>query len=474
MADAVAIVGNNVAALVAAQSLAARGRSVMLVNPGDRWGGHFGSVDAGAYRFDPGMVLYEFSAFNTETSPDVMSYDPDVRNDCGRFTAVVREYIERRLETVTTPAPEMFVRGRRYPDVIIGNRLDALRLMDPDDRRAIADDLQMAAAQRRPSLHPSQKTSGPAFDHADFTSVSLANHGRAFHDWFVEPLCRKILGVSTGDILARYHRVAWLPLYYPETLRSQFGPEPQRLPAPAFHYPIAGTAGALATTLAAEIESDQNIRVLRSTVLEAQGAGPFTLTLADGTSTEAVDLVWGLEASSLIAARDPGMPRANSTRSSIGLGFIAVSAGRLTANSSTLFVLDPEHAVYRVTDQDACARADAPVHRLAVEFSLDAIARRSHPAADAWPNRLRHELVEIGVIDSPESVLYCSVRPMKNVLTVPSRANRDVFEEQRAWLARHCPGIRLVGPAAGFLASSMNDQIVQGLKIGAELGGATA
>lgn len=472
--DPVTLVGNTLAVLVAAQSLAERGRQVTVVSPAPGWGGHFASLEVGEYWFDAGMILYEFSAFNTEPAPDVLTYDADVRNDCGRFTSVVREFVERRITTVPTPVPQMMFRGRVYPDLIIGNRLDALRSMAPSDQRQIQRDLHAAGARRDPAFHASRKTAGPEFERADFASVSVANHGRAFHDWFLEPLCRKILGVSTADILARYHRVGWLPLYYPETLLSQFGPDPERLPATQFHYPAAGTAGALARALAAEVERHPNVRLLRSAMTEVRARPPFVLRLKDGSSIDAMELVWGLDASTLIALVAPAMPPPHYSRGSIGLCFIAIPSDRVQVEISTLFVIDPDCAVYRVTDQDGCAGSGATVRRLVVEFDAREIERRGLRDPAAQQEAVVSELAERGVIDSPTSVLYCSMRSMKNVLMVPNRGNRDLFDDQRAWVARQCPDVRLVGPAAGFFAASMNDQIVQGLKVGAALGGGRA
>jgi hypothetical protein len=53
---------------------------------------------------------------------------------------------------------------------------------------------------------------------------------------------------------------------------------------------------------------------------------------------------------------------------------------------------------------------------------------------------------------------------------IPDHANRASFFEEREWVSRHFPFVHLTGLCADFLAASMNDQIVQGLKLGVLFG----
>jgi protoporphyrinogen oxidase len=470
----VAIVGNNIAALVSALSLAEQGCNVTLLNAAPGWGGHFSGLELGSWRFDPGMVLYEFGAFNNDVSADILSYDPGLRNDCGRFAAQVQSYVGKHVPTAVVPVPTMLFRGRVYPDLIIANQVSSLRMMDAGDQRRIESELAEICTTRDKSLHPSGKAKGGKFANADFAAISLANHGRFLHDNIMEPLCRKILGVPTSEILSRYHRAAWLPLYYPETLLSQFGPMPQRLAITQFHYPEEEMAGGLAGALARAAQAHPNVRVLRSTVIGIDDAANPVLRLADGQSALADNIVWALDAATLINAVAPGESMQPQARASIGLCFIAIPADHVKRDFSTLFVIEPESAVYRVTNQDNCATSGASTHRLVAEFSTDRLESRGITGAAAQQQAILHELAELGLIAAPESVAYCEVKSMKSVLMIPNTANRDAFDKQKLWLDSRLPGVRIVGPSAGFFAGSMNDQIIQGLKIGAELGEATA
>ncbi len=468
MAGPVMVAGSNLAAMVAAESIADAGTEVTLVNPAPHWGAHFAGIELDGRRFDPGMVLFEFSAFNNEPHPDVLGYDAEKRNDCGRFAALVARYVGTRVLTVEVPQPAMWLGGRVLPDMVISNRIEALALLDGPTRDRIRDELAAICADGPGRLHASRKTLEPRFAAADLATVSIANHGRTLHEALFEPLCRKILGVSCAEILATFHRAAWLPLFYPETLLSQFGPAPQRLPQTRFHYPAEGTASALARVLGATVEAHPRIRILRTTVRKI--ALP-SVDMADGSGVAAANMVWTLDPGSLIAAADPAATRADHARASIGMCFIALPQQQLRMAVSTLFVADPEYAIYRITDQENCAGITAAEHRLVVEFSPGALGRRGLNDATAQQQAIVHELVALGLIATPQSVAYCAIKILNNALMIPDTANRDTFRQQRDWLRRHLPAVKLAGLSAGFYAGAMNDQIVQGLKLGAELGG---
>jgi hypothetical protein len=472
MTGDVVIAGNNLAALVAAQSIAAAGRGVVLINPAPSWGGHFAGVELASRRFDPGMILYEFDAANRETRPDLRSYDPARRNDCGRFTDMVRNYVEERVSTVSAPDPSVLIDGRAMPDIIIANHAESVTAFDTTTRECIRRELEAICAAGTHPLHASRKSIDPAFASADFASVSLANHGRTLHEALFEPLCRKILGVQCGDILATYHRAGWLPLYYPETLLSQFGTTPQHLPETIFHYPAEGSAGALVRALTHEIEAHPNIRTVRTAIRSITPTRPTTLSLVDGNTIVADEFIWALDPGALLAVAEPAQPVATFERASIGLCFVAIGQDHIRTGLGTLFVPDPKRAIYRVTDQDGCARLHSDEHRLVAEFSPAVLTGRGIASPQEQEQALLHELADLGLIDAPRSVAYCAVKILNNALMIPNSVNRTAFLQQQDRLLRHWPAIRLAGPSAGFHAGAMNDQIVQGLKLAAELGAA--
>ncbi len=458
------IVGNNLAAMVAALELARCGCPVRLLNPARGWGGHFAGFRLGERRFDAGMILLEFGAFNAEASPDLQDYDPGRRNDCGRFAARVGAYVQGLLPCREIATPSLLHAGRILPDLFIANRFDVLKTLTPELAARIHGELEHICRTPRGRLHASRKLADTLFLDTDLETASTANHGPSLHAELFEPLCRKIAGCATREVIALYHRVPWLPLFHPETLLSQFTTTPQQLPATRFHYPVAGHAGALAEALAACIAIHPGIEVIAAQPVAAQCQGrTVQLTLADGRQLATEQLAWSADPSRLLGLLDPQAEQPAYQRASVGLGFMVIPAHKLLRSFSTLFVPDARYASYRITDQEVCAGLDPAEHRLVVECRPPSEA--SGPEAASGDTLLARELADMGVIDAPESVTWSTTMTLDQALMHPGWHNRRQFLSQLAGLQEQLPSTALIGASAGFFASSLNDQVVQGLKL---------
>lgn len=464
MSAAPVIVGNNVAAMVAALELARRGCPVRLLNPGRGWGGHFAGFQRDGRRFDAGMILMEFGAFNAEASPDLQDYDPARRNDCGRFAGRVGEYIQGLLPCREIPTPSMLHGGRILPDLFIANRFEVLQALPPAQAARIRGELEQICSTPRGRLHASRKLADSLFLDTDLETVSTANHGASLHAELFEPLCRKIAGCATREVIALYHRVPWLPLFHPETLLSQFGDSPQQLPATRFHYPAAGRAGALAESLAERIAAHPGVEVIEVQPVSARVRGSTVLLqLADGRELATENLAWAGDPGRLLGLLHPLAAQPSYQRASVGLGFMTIPARKLLHSFSTLYMPDARYASYRITDQEVCAGLDAAEHRLVVEFHPP--AELPGPEAASGEVMLARELVDMGLIESPESITWSATMTLNQALMHPGWHNRRQFLGQLAWLQEELPGAALIGASAGFFASSLSDQVVQGLKL---------
>ena len=123
----VAIVGNSIAAMIAALELGRRGVSVTLMNSGPSWGGHFSSKRIKGYDFDLGMVGFEFTGFNANPTRDTSLYNARRRNDVARFCGLTQEYVSNLIPLSRARSPIMIWRDVPYPDVLMGNDLTILR-----------------------------------------------------------------------------------------------------------------------------------------------------------------------------------------------------------------------------------------------------------------------------------------------------------------------------------------------------------
>ena len=113
--------------MVAARELADAGRDVTIVNASKGWGGHFTTIRVDGTTFDIGMVLHEFTSFSPQASLDAIgTYRPDIRNDVGRFTDVVYEYVSRLQNSQKIDVPKMYFGGAVFDDLLIANALTSL------------------------------------------------------------------------------------------------------------------------------------------------------------------------------------------------------------------------------------------------------------------------------------------------------------------------------------------------------------
>ena len=467
----VVLVGNALSVMVAATRLARDGQEVAIVHGGKGWGGHFSPIQCNETTYDIGMVLYEFTSYNNRPggAQDVRTYDASIRNDAGRFCDTVRAYVDCYQSTHPIPSPKMYIAGRVHEDLLIANALASLKTLE--FATAVEKDLlRILAAQPNPSLHASRKHVAPEFKEFDYEAVSLANHGSTFHARLIEPFCQKLLNLPTRDVLALYHRVAWLPLFYPETLLSHLQASPQPLPPTTFSYPSGECVGHLAQRLKGEMDGNARLSVLQDQVVHVteDNGGSVALRLANGRQITAGRLGWANPLGDLLRSLGIGNSIAAYDKCSISLAFLLVREDALKLDFTVLSVVDPEFITYRITNQSRCSADGVESARLVLEFNPDyASSRNMQFDAPELRERLGEELVRLGIIASTSQIAALDVKQMANALMLPTRHNRDAVLGEIAAVRSRAPTLSLLGPASGFFSSSLNDQIVQGLQFAA-------
>lgn len=172
----------------------------------------FEPIEIDGYKFDKGSILYEFDAMR---EPEKTQFPK------------IGEFIRSRSEMVEIDTPQMYWNGVYWPDLFISNRIDSFLLCNLGDNPRCGWDLEN---------HPRNKHDWSA--EIPLVGPSLEYQGGWLHQNFIEPMCRKISGVPSWLISAKYHRSLWLPMYWPETVTEGKSLETK------FYYPKAGYAGA--------------------------------------------------------------------------------------------------------------------------------------------------------------------------------------------------------------------------------------
>lgn len=461
----VVLAGNYLTNLVAAVGLAERGRKVCLANPIPSWGGHFSRVQVGDQIFDPGAVSHEFTVFADRTVADPLGFDPRRRNDVARFNALIEDYTRSVIDLHRMDTPETVYRGRMYPDIVMTNRFEILR--DPQLEERVRVEQEHVAANPCPELHPRDKKDKPQYLTRSYYEASIANHGATLHAAVFEPQFYKMSGLSTTRLLALYHRIAWLPVYYPETLRTQFTASPQVLPETYFCYPKAGHIGHFGEELLRRFEAAGGA-VVRDPIARLEGRGERTIVLKDGRRISGRHLFWSL-AHDMPWTQATGKPANVFERWSAMLVFANIERRNLKRGFSVLYCPDDDALFYRACNQTDSAGQGHDRVRVVIEVNPEYAARRGFADEASVVARVREDLCRLGILGDPAHLEVAAARTLRNVLLLPSRENWKLLENERDALLSEYPDVVFTRNVEAFFADTLNDQIVKGLRIAAQL-----
>ncbi len=454
------IYGPGLSALVLAERLGSAGKQVVLVNPGHTWGGIFGGINIGGDLFDAGMTNFEFELFG-EPDDDIQGYHPDRKRDVGRYVHFVQQYLSHFVETTPLPTPLMRFGNHVVCDLIISNRFDVLHVLTPQVREAIYTELLGIVAAPNP-LHPRTKDDPRApLATTPFDQVSLANHGATLHGLFIEPMFRKVLGIATEQIESAFHRNGWAPLFYPESLLSQLGPSPQALKPTVFRYPADANFGAFIRRISDKVGAMPNVRVIYSAREAEIDAASSTMRFG-GESHTFRRLAWGGELAQLLGPS--GQEQQAGRRTSLDLFFLKVKKEGLDTSFAVLIDPEADSPFYRVTNQSLCAGSSAAQHKIILECNSTNWNEENANQSAQFDVALRR----YGIV--PAAVESCQRRSFKDALAIPSHAQMSAFNHKRERIAKAFPDVQLIGASSGYVSVTLNDHIIQALKIAQQEG----
>lgn len=454
------IYGSGLSALVLAEQLGSAGKDVVIVNPNKTWGGVFGGITIDGDVFDAGMTNFEFDLFG-EPANDIQNYFPDNKHDVGRYVNFVERYISRFVKTKPLPTPRMLFAGHIVDDLMISNNFEVLEFLAPTVRQAIYAELQDIVAKPNP-LHPRTKKDPKArIATASFEQVSLANHGPTFHGLFIEPMFKKILGISSSEIEGIFHRNGWAPLFYPETLLSQFGSAPQKLKSTFFRYPTDPNFGEFIGRISNTVRALPNVRMIVSTKETEINLAKSAIRLGS-ENIYFRRLAWGGEPAHLLGQSSEVMQP--SKRASLDLFFLKVKEDGVTNRFAVMIDSEANSPFYRVTNQSICSGSLATEHKIILECNSVNWNEESPESGSI----LDEAICRYGI--DPKAVVFKQHRSFNGALAIPTTVKMHEFNRLRQRVAETFHNVRLIGASSGFVSVTLNDHIIQALKIAQEEG----
>ena len=477
------VYGNCLAAMVGALELAKNNNKVTLVNATEHWGGHFCPFLFDKKFYDPGMLMYEFDSFNEFNSDDISSYDPNVRNDVGRFSQIVKTYIDDLIPSNIIETPMMMINGEFIKDFLISNTFDFLKIISPIEKNQMIEELKSLLTENNQPFHPKFKHKNATYLNHSLYDISIANHGELFHQKFIEPYCKKILNISSKKVIALYHRICWLPMFYPETLLSYLNNSFFKKLKTNFHYPKNSYSTQITKILLNKIHNTENIELIEKakikkiSVLDNLSEAEFSISSKNTNRSIIVNKIdkfaWGSSLNEFNNIFHKGiLDEYEFKRTSVGMLFLSVESSNLKKVFSVLNIIDHKFSIYRITNQSFCAQENSKYRRLTVEFNInfyEDLYVKDMTDFEIAKN-LFIELENMGILKNRTNFNEHKLLKIRNAFISPTEENYKIFKSEVSLFDKICKmqnlSILLVGPGAGFFSSSMNDQILQGLKLG--------
>ena len=459
-----AICGNNTGALVAAIELGKK-HKVAIINPAPNWGAHFAGFPVNGENFDIGMNFFEFTTFH-KPSTDLMSYNPSVRNDSARFFKLVEDYIASRIEFIEVDAIDLLCNGTYAKDIVMANSLDVLQKLPKDVLQKIRSEVEEILKNGDKKLHASQKKlNEELFLNTNYYDVSIANHGKTFHDLFVEPFCKKIFNMSSKDCPSLLHRIAWAPLFYPETLLKGLNGEDDLAPT-LFHYPKKGYFAAITDAFMAEIRANKNITIITQKINNLKKTNHYEIEF-DTETISANQVVWCNDLLSLLQTAKANLFEYTPQKASDTVAFCITEKSNISKEFSSLYVCDNSNPLYRITNQEYSGKKnDSETIKLVFEFNLDVLNEFGLDTNEKITDSINDFLTKNGIVKTALKPQNITIKALKNAVNMPTLYNFNNFEKLSNLTQNLLPEVELIGPASGFVSTSFNDQVVQALKIG--------
>lgn len=450
------IFGNNVAAILSSLELS-KNHKIALINPSKNWGGHFSGINLMNNNFDIGMNLLEFTTFHKQSS-DLSNYNVTFRNDSARYFEKVKEKVREKNELVKVQNIMCAFDDIIAEDIIMLNSGDILSRLPEKIKEVILYEINDILSKPINKLHASRKKiDEKEFLNNSLYTVSLINHGKAFHDIFIEPFVHKFYGISSKELPALLHRSAWLPLYYPETILNFINKNKHPLDITEFEYPTSGNFSSIITNWVSDF--NENITIYNSGDFTLEKNNVFNL---EGNRITAKENIWSGDVINLSSKLGLDLKL---DKSSITLLFAIVPTSKVKTNISVLNICDQNIPIVRYTNQNICANIQNFNTKIVIELSNELLSSNNLINDDSIIGYTNNYLLNNNILSDKLDANQTKIINFKDAITKPTFENLDMYNKAQSFVMSKLKNFNFIGPSSGFASSSFNDQVVQSLHL---------
>lgn len=450
--ETVDIVGNNFAALYLAHKLIDENVHVRLFLDGGRSGGHFAGIKWSDDLFDIGMVFLEKPSDDDNQDTEFRRFVPTKRFDWLRYGKKLNLEIEHLFCPVIADPVKVFYKGVFWDDHLIANNLDVI------SQSQFSTPENFCTSDFVP--HAKYKNNCEVFDEISFQVASIFNHGESIHNDLILPFLKKITQQDPVDLVAKFHRVLWLPLYWPETVKKALAQEVTGLKGYNFYKTSSGVIAEKIVEMGNKVNAARNISVFPNFISKAEWDEGHIKLETDGKEFKIEPNCIGLGLNrfcTLFGMSHFDVPDAED----LAVGFFLVNASTLPLKCfSGLNILDDEYKIYRISNQGKSNKTDQI--KLSVEANLKVLQtnNRDKELVDIFAN----ELSQIFGVDR-SIFLNGKVIVAKSSLIPPTFLNVSTYEKKIREVSSLYGNAGLTGQLLGYNLTSLNDQLAQSLQI---------
>ena len=429
------IFGSSLAALVAVLELS-KSEEVTWIQTGPRVAGHFMGIQIQETNVDLGMVALE--THNGGSDQRTFTEVLPIRQSGIPFVHLGFEWLKACGEEFQEIPVSISIFGKNLPDFLIADDLSFIRVLDLETQQAILSQIQnILDGAGLETLHPKNKNLNEAFIDLSLRDVLIANVGVQFYESVIQPWFRKFSSSLPDFLPARDHRTAWVPMFYPETIKNaliEVGPVDHL--SRAFVVPKNSSVAALVSRLADKVDQS---RVTLQTLDHFTGPPSSGDMILTNTS----------EVMKLFSQEYEGT---YSSQFEISITVLVLLYNEIVSQDFILNVVDDTDEAYRICSRNISSEGNKSV--VTLEFG-----EGFENASDEEVMAIGHPLlVELGIPPT-----YSSYKLKRVKLKVPYGLSREKVE-----LDRHCAhqlmiANKIFGFPIDFGSSAFNDQVLLGL-----------
>ena len=443
-----------------------KNKKIALFSPSNMIGGHFSSLKINGITYDPGTVLHEFTSFNNLINNDIYEYNPKIRNNAGIYYSSVEKYIRKYIKLNEIIKPKMLYKNKLYDDIIFSNSYQTFNKLPI--KNLINKELSLILKNNKNVLHPKDKHLKDIYKSISYKEASLNNHGKTLHYEIFEPFFEKMTNRSTDKLLALYSRVAWLPLYYPETIYDLVNNKIVNIDSTRFHYPSQGFIGALANNIysksiqlglnhfTAKIDYKKTMYKLNEGII----------IFENGDSIKGNKVIYSETLDKLIdksSIKDKSFFKLDAW--SVKLLFTTIEKEAIKILFSCIYFPEKCSLPYRIRYQPNLENECKDKAKFIIELNSDYILSKGYENTQKIINEVLITLVDNNIIKSGYKLTLENELTLNNCISLPNIKNISKLQRQMDIASKIFP--KLEFPSLnGFFADTLNDQILKGLKLG--------